>query len=122
MAHIQWDEETIAEHDKLRGTRRKIIEANTPFIVYDQEDDTAVEKVMSSDEFVKNIKFNATVIDMSSINPALSKKNAEILKEKNINYLDAPVSGGTIGAEESTLAIMVGGEERIFKKCFNCFI
>ena len=44
MAHIQWDEETIAEHDKLRGTRRKIIEANTPFIVYDQEDDTAVEK------------------------------------------------------------------------------
>ena len=41
---IQWDEETIAEHDKLRGTRRKIIEANTPFIVYDQEGDTAVEK------------------------------------------------------------------------------
>ena len=42
--HIQWDEETIAEHDKLRGTRRRIIEANTPFIVYDQDDDTAVEK------------------------------------------------------------------------------
>jgi hypothetical protein len=44
MSHIKWDEETIAEHDKLRGTRRKIIEANTPFIVYDQEGDTAVEK------------------------------------------------------------------------------
>jgi 2-hydroxy-3-oxopropionate reductase len=92
---------------------------NSDIIITMLTDDTAVEKVMSSDEFVKNIKFNATVIDMSSINPALSKKNAEILKEKNINYLDAPVSGGTIGAEESTLAIMVGGEERIFKKCFN---
>jgi hypothetical protein len=42
--HIKWDEETIAEHDKLRGTRRKIIEADTPYIVYDQNDDTAVEK------------------------------------------------------------------------------
>lgn len=44
MAHIKWDEETIAEHDKLRGTRRRIIEANTPYIVYDQDGDTAVEK------------------------------------------------------------------------------
>jgi 2-hydroxy-3-oxopropionate reductase len=56
---------------------------------------------------------------MSSINPVLSKKYAEILKEKNINYLDAPVSGGTIGAEEASLAIMVGGEEKIFNECFD---
>ena len=41
---ITWDEETIAEHDKLRGTRSKIVEANTPFIVYDQDGDTAVER------------------------------------------------------------------------------
>ena len=45
-------------------------------------DDAAVEKVISSDEFIKNIKPNATVIDMSSINPVLSKKCAKALKEK----------------------------------------
>jgi hypothetical protein len=41
---ITWDEETIAEHDKLRGTRSKIVEADTPYIVYDEDGDTAVEK------------------------------------------------------------------------------
>ena len=82
-------------------------------------DDAAVEKVISSDEFIKNIKPNATVIDMSSINPVLSKKCAKLLKEKKINYLDAPVSGGTIGAEEASLAIMVGGDEKAFNECVD---
>ena len=74
---------------------------------------------MQQPDFIKNIKSKATVIDMSSINPIISKKYAEILKKKNINYLDAPVSGGTIGAEEASLAIMVGGEESIFNECFD---
>ncbi|WP_415303584.1 NAD(P)-dependent oxidoreductase [Candidatus Pelagibacter sp. Uisw_090] len=82
-------------------------------------DDVAVEKVIISDEFIKNIKPNATVIDMSSINPVLSKKCAKLLKEKKINYLDAPVSGGTIGAEEASLAIMVGGDEKTFNECVD---
>ena len=92
---------------------------NTDIIITMLTDDVAVEKVMSSDEFIKNIKSKATVIDMSSINPIISKKYAEILEKKNINYLDAPVSGGTIGAEEASLAIMVGGEESIFSQCFD---
>ena len=45
-------------------------------------DDAAVEKVMGSDEFISNIKEGATVIDMSSVNPVITKKYAEILKEK----------------------------------------
>jgi len=92
---------------------------NADIIITMLTDDVAVEKVMSSDEFIKNIKSKAIVIDMSSINPIISKKYAEILEKKNINYLDAPVSGGTIGAEEASLAIMVGGEESIFNECFD---
>ena len=92
---------------------------NSDIIITMLTDDAAVEKVMGSDEFMKNIKSKATVIDMSSINPIISKKYSEILKKKNINYLDAPVSGGTIGAEEASLAIMVGGEESIFNECFD---
>ena len=92
---------------------------NADIIITMLTDDVAVEKVMSSDEFIKNIKSKAIVIDMSSINPIISKKYAEIFRKKNINYLDAPVSGGTIGAEEASLAIMVGGEESIFNKCFD---
>ena len=101
------------------STSIKDVVTNSDVVITMLTDDIAVEKVMGSDEFIKSIKTNATVIDMSSINPVLSKKYADILKEKNINYLDAPVSGGTLGAEDASLAIMVGGEDKIFEKCFD---
>ena len=97
----------------------KEVVTNSDAIITMLTDDSAVEKVMGSDEFISNIKEGATVIDMSSVNPVITKKYAEILKQKNINYLDAPVSGGTIGAEEATLAIMVGGDEETFKNCYE---
>ena len=97
----------------------KEVVTNSDVIITMLTDDSAVEKVMGSDEFISNIKEGATVIDMSSVNPVITKKYAEILKEKNINYLDAPVSGGTIGAEDATLAIMVGGDEETFKNCYE---
>ena len=97
----------------------KDVVTNSDAIITMLTDDSAVEKVMGSDEFISNIKEGATVIDMSSVNPVITKKYAEILKQKKINYLDAPVSGGTIGAEEATLAIMVGGDEETFKNCYE---
>ena len=97
----------------------KDVVTNSDTIITMLTDDTAVEKVMGSNEFISNIKEGATVIDMSSVNPVITKKYAEILKQKNINYLDAPVSGGTIGAEEASLAIMVGGDEETFKNCYE---
>ena len=97
----------------------KEVVTNSDAIITMLTDDSAVEKVMGSNEFISNIKEGATVIDMSSVNPVITKKYAEILKEKNINYLDAPVSGGTIGAEEASLAIMVGGDEETFKNCYE---
>jgi 2-hydroxy-3-oxopropionate reductase len=51
------------------------------------------------------------VIDMSSIAPAIAEDHARILVRSGLRYIDAPVSGGTIGAEQGTLAIMAGGEE-----------
>ena len=77
-------------------------------------DDSSVDAVMDSQEFLDNLKVDATVIDMSSVKPTTAIKHGNNLHSKNINYLDAPVSGGTIGAEEATLAIMVGGEQKVF--------
>ena len=79
-------------------------------------DDTAIDDVMNSSDFLDNLKSGATVIDMSSVKPTTAIKHGNYLKSKNINYLDAPVSGGTIGAEEASLAIMVGGEQKVFDK------
>ena len=77
-------------------------------------DDNAINEVMSSSDFLDNLNPGTTVIDMSSIKPATAIKYGNKLKSYNINYLDAPVSGGTIGAEEASLAIMVGGEQKVF--------
>ena len=101
------------------STSIKDVVTNSDVIITMLTDDTAVEKVMGSDEFISNIKEGATVIDMSSVNPVLTIKYSKKLKEKKIDYLDAPVSGGTIGAEEATLAIMVGGDEETFKNCYE---
>jgi len=79
-------------------------------------DDLAIEAVMKNSEFIENLKSNSTIIDMSSIKPKTAKSFSDFFRKKNINYLDAPVSGGTIGAEDATLAIMVGGEENIFNQ------
>ena len=97
----------------------KDVVTNSDIIITMLTDDNAVEKVMDSDEFIFNIKKGATVIDMSSVNPVLAIKYSKKLKEKKVNYLDAPVSGGTIGAEEATLAIMVGGDEETFNNCYE---
>ena len=77
-------------------------------------DDDAVEKVLGNKDFLKNLKPSSTVIDMSSIKPKIAIKFGKLFNENNINFLDAPVSGGTIGAEEGSLAIMVGGDQKIF--------
>jgi len=84
-------------------------------------DDTAIDDVMNSSNFLDNLKSGATVIDMSSVKPTTATKYYNNLKLKNINYLDAPVSGGTIGAEEASLAIMVGGEQKIFDEVIDIF-
>ena len=77
--------------------------------------DDAVNEVLGSDEFLNNLKPNSTVIDMSSVKQTTAVNHGKNLKSRNINYLDAPVSGGTIGAEEASLAIMIGGEQIVFE-------
>jgi len=76
--------------------------------------DDVVNEVMGSDDFLNNLKPNSTVIDMSSVKQTTAVNHGKNLKSRKINYLDAPVSGGTIGAEEASLAIMIGGEQMVF--------
>ena len=82
-------------------------------------DDEAVEKVLGNQEFLNNLKNSSTVIDMSSIKPKIAIQYGKLLKDRNIHFLDAPVSGGTIGAEEGSLAIMVGGDQNVFEGAFD---
>ena len=103
---------------ELSKTLSEVVKDND-FIITMLTDDVAIDAIMSNLNFLDNLKSNSTVIDMSSIKPTTAKKYGDILKLKKINYLDAPVSGGTIGAEEASLAIMVGGDQNIFDNSIN---
>jgi 3-hydroxyisobutyrate dehydrogenase len=61
------------------------------------------------------------VIDNSTISPAATRDFAQRLAEEGIDMLDAPVSGGDIGAQQGTLAIMVGGKADVFHRCLPIF-
>jgi 2-hydroxy-3-oxopropionate reductase len=97
----------------ISNSIKEVVSSNDVIITM-LTDDSSVDQVMNDKDFLENVKPGATVIDMSSVKPETAKFHGENLKLKNINYLDAPVSGGTIGAEAATLAIMVGGQQKVF--------
>lgn len=72
-------------------------------------DGASVTDVLFSEPMQRALKTNTTIIDMSSIPPALAQTHARRFSSRHIEYLDAPVSGGTQGARDGTLAIMMGG-------------
>ncbi len=116
---------TIEKAEPLKKYNAEIVKSikevvkKTDVIIIMLTDDTAVDAVMKNCEFLDNLKSGSTVIDMSSVKPETAKFHNKNLNSKNVNYLDAPVSGGTVGAEEATLAIMVGGNEKVFNDHLN---
>lgn len=73
--------------------------------------------VLGADGVVEGIGKGAVLIDMSSISPTVTQKIAAEISGRGARMLDAPVSGGEVGAINATLAIMVGGEEQTFEEC-----
>lgn len=76
---------------------------------------TIVEKVITGENGLLNSTTKGSfIIDMTTGEPEVTRKIAEILEEKEINFIDAPVSGGPKGASQGNIAIMVGGTESQF--------
>src|SRR6266705_2615725 len=76
-----------------------------------------VEDVLFSDRGVaKGLSRGKIVVDMSSISPLATKEFAKKINAQGCEYLDAPVSGGEVGAKAASLTIMVGGTEAAFAK------
>jgi 2-hydroxy-3-oxopropionate reductase len=65
---------------------------------------------------MEGLRPGATVVDMSSISPIATKEFAKKLNAMGVKVLDAPVSGGQVGAENATLSIMVGGPVDVFEQ------
>jgi len=80
------------------------------------EDGQAVGSVLFDQGAASAIRPGALVVDMSSIQPRQARDHAARLAALGVQHMDAPVSGGTVGAEAGTLAIMVGGKPADFER------
>ncbi|ANB61277.1 NAD(P)-dependent oxidoreductase [Anoxybacteroides amylolyticum] len=70
---------------------------------------------------IENVRAGTYIIDMTTSPPSLAEKIYDAAKKRGVFALDAPVSGGDIGAKEGTLTIMVGGDEKAFQACQPIF-
>ncbi|MCF7930179.1 MAG: NAD(P)-dependent oxidoreductase [Acholeplasmataceae bacterium] len=73
------------------------------------------------DKVIEYAKKGTVLVDMTSSSPTLAKELYHMAKQKGLPMLDAPVTGGDIGAIKGTLSIMVGGDEPIFQKILPLF-
>jgi 2-hydroxy-3-oxopropionate reductase len=114
--------EEMVKAGALSETSPKGVGEKSEVLITMLPDSPEVEQViLGSDGVIQGIKPGAVVIDMSSINPLVTQKIAQELEKKDVEMLDAPVSGGDIGAIQGTLSIMVGGKERVFQGCMDIF-
>lgn len=79
-------------------------------------DEVVEEVVLGKNGIIEGARGGAIVIDTSTISPLTSRRIAENLAPKGIEALDAPLSGGVVGAEKATMSIMVGGKAETFAR------
>lgn len=80
-------------------------------------DTAAVESIVHGDTgLLPALQPDQVVIDLSSIDPAATRQLADLVQQKGAHWLDAPVSGGVVGAEAGTLVIMAGGDAAILDR------
>lgn len=95
--------------------------AQADIVVCLLEDGRVVEEVLFGLGTTDSLRPGSLVIDMSSIQPRQARDHAARLAAQGVHHLDAPVSGGTVGAEAGTLAIMTGGKLADFERALPVF-
>ena len=110
-------EEAVAKKGANRAPSPREAAEGAEIIVTMVSDTPDVEEVvLGANGVIHGAPQGAIVIDMSTISPAATRQMADELGQKGIKMLDAPVSGGPEGAQNGTLAIMVGGDAADFKR------
>jgi 2-hydroxy-3-oxopropionate reductase len=109
-------QEVVALGAKCAATPAELA-ANCDVIITMLPNSPHVEAVVcGKDGILETVRPGSVFIDMSSISPVVSKKLCEIVAQKGVEMLDAPVSGGEPKAIDGTLSFMVGGKQEIFDK------
>ena len=107
--------ELLATSTAQQCASPKEVAQNADIIFTMVPDTPDVEKVLFGENGVAaGLSKGKIVVDMSSISPIATKEFAKKINAFGCDYLDAPVSGGEVGAKNATLSIMVGGDESVF--------
>ena len=102
---------------KLAKTPKEVAENSDVVVSIVTGSDDVKEVILGENGAIHGAKNGDIFIDMSTISPIATVEIAEELAKKGIKMLDGPVSGGVIGANNGTLSIMVGGDEKVFNEC-----
>jgi 3-hydroxyisobutyrate dehydrogenase-like beta-hydroxyacid dehydrogenase len=102
--------EGAQEHSSISG-----IIANCDVLITILPEDKELEEVLLSKQVLDGLSRECILIEMTSGSPGVMKKINTVFEQKGIRVLDAPVSGGTVGAENGTLTVMAGGDAQVLE-------
>ncbi|MBD2034779.1 2-hydroxy-3-oxopropionate reductase [Leptolyngbya sp. FACHB-321] len=109
--------EALAAEGAVLADSPKAVAEQVDVVISCVSDSPDVEAVaLGSNGIIEGAKPGLLYVDMSTIAPATARQVYTALKVKGVDALDAPVSGGDIGAQQGTLSIMVGGDEPAFQR------
>lgn len=112
----------VMDAGAIACTSPQVVAEEADIIITMLPDTPQVENLLFGEHgVVEGLSPGKLVIDMSSISPGRSKGFAARINQAGCDYLDAPVSGGEVGAKAATLTIMVGGDGAAFKKAKPLF-
>jgi 3-hydroxyisobutyrate dehydrogenase-like beta-hydroxyacid dehydrogenase len=114
-------EEPVAQLERLGAKRAKspkeLGSLCNPIIVMVRNTAQAEAVILGKDGIMEGAKQGTLILLMCTVEPSFCRQVAKVVAEKKVGLLDATVSGGSGGAKAGTLTIMVGGEEKLLKKC-----
>ncbi len=115
-------EELAAEGDaEVAGSPGEVARASDVTITMLPAPPEVEQIILGEDGLLDNAREGSLVVDMSTSSPTLARQMARNARDRGIGMLDAPVSGGDVGAIDGTLSIMVGGEEGDFERARPLF-
>lgn len=109
-------QEVIQAGAKLASSARAVAVASEVVITMVPNSPQVEEVVTGPQGILEGARQGLIIIDMSTIAPTVTRKLSQTAGEKGVHFLDAPVSGGSQGAVNGTLSIMVGGEQEIYER------
>lgn len=106
---------------KVASSPREVAENSDIVITIVSDSPDVQEVVLGENGAIHGLKAGSVLVDMSTISPQVTRELAATLRDKAVDMLDAPVSGGEKGAIEGTLSIMVGGDAAVLERVRPAF-